>query len=283
MSKKDKNSFIASDKVVRFKLGPQAADVLAVLIYKYGYWMSTERMVIRNGKKYFFISLNDLIAESSYSKSVIAKNIKLLKKEGLVLTIQQGLNKPNLYSLDMGVVESYINKYKVKLKEWQVSIRENSLTSINRRKCNNDTSGILKIEDQESKKTTATKNKNTKNKNTENKITNQASLVEENDLEKMINSLRSCTDDLVKESITNEVYHHLINIVPQLKGFAMSNQDKALILQVCDSEIDAWKIVDKILHNAEYIKVGKKESRFGNLFVGVREIITNYEKCLTNV
>jgi hypothetical protein len=63
----------------------------------------------------------------------------------------------------------------------------------------------------------------------------------------------------------------------------MSNQDKALILQVCDSEIDAWKIVDKILHNAEYIKVGKKESRFGNLFVGVGEIVANYEKCMENV
>jgi hypothetical protein len=285
MIKKSEDHFIKSSKIIRHLLDPKCADVLATLIYKQEYWSKKGKLISKNGKNCFFISQLDIKVETSFSIGVIAKCLKELTKKGYITTIRQGLGKPNLYCVNKEFISSIMELNSEKFKLWQKEVREDKSSRCSNfiENLKNEESSSFKINKQEIKKTTATKNKNTKNKNTENKITNQASLVEENDLELMINSLRTCTDDLEKEVITNEVYHHLIYLVPQLKGFAMSNQDKALILQACDSEIDAWKIVDKIEQNAEYIREGKKESRFGNLFVGVREIITNYEKCLMNV
>ena len=96
MNYKLMDSFIASNKVIRHELGVTAADILAELNSKYTYWDNTNQLQNRDGALYFFTSLNDLRSETGYSKNVISKHIKILKKHGLVKSIRQGLNKPNL-------------------------------------------------------------------------------------------------------------------------------------------------------------------------------------------
>jgi biotin operon repressor len=286
MSNKNQNSFIASDRVIRYKLNPKAADILAVLIYKHGYWKGEDKLRKKEGREYFFISLNDLIAETGFSKNVIAKNIKLLRQAGLVYSIQQGLGKPNFYSINQEVIDSYIERYRAELKNWQKKIKENPITISSKGKCINGTSGVTKKSVQEVKKECATKNKNTKNKNTENTFTNRASSVceihleslkeKEIELEKEISDLRSDDDRNRNERVTS-LFKFLCSLVHSFKFFTMSSEDKELMLNILNSEFPEYKIAPKIISNTSDIINGKKDSRFGSLFVGVVEMIANFE------
>ena len=58
----------------------------------------------------------------------------------------------------------------------------------------------------------------------------------------------------------------------------MSKIDKALLKAIVDSEIEVYKFSSRIVSNAININEGLKETRFGNLFVGVREMVANYDK-----
>jgi biotin operon repressor len=273
-------SFIASNRVVRLKLGVKAADILAVLIYKYKYWKSEEKLGSLNYKGSFYISLNELRAETMFTRNVIAKSINLLKEAGLVYTIQQGLNKPNRYIIDEEVIDRYIKKYTGELEQWQLNVRDNGGYSSNKRKCENSTSRITKKNTQDVIKEDTTKNKNTKNKNTENKnLTNRASSEKpidvESDLETKINSLRQGNDKAVIS-----LFNFLCSLVTSFKVFKMSDDDEKLILKIVESEIPEYKLSDKIISNASDITEGRKEARFGNLFVGVTEMVGNYDKAL---
>jgi hypothetical protein len=286
MKNNNEKSFIASYRVVRHKLGVKAADVLAVLIYKYEYWKSRGDLIPRGGEKYFFITLSDLKAETCFSEKVIAKNIKILVKAGLVLSIRQGLSRPNLYSVNQEVVDHYISEHSVDLEKWQTKIREKtegaSVKVINHK----STSGITEKGVQEVSKESATKNKNTKNKNTENTFTNRASSaceihsesLQENEieLEKEISDLRSADDRDINERVTS-LFKLLCSLVPSFKGFRMSSDDRELLLTILQSEIQDYKIASKIISNTSDIINGKKDSRFGSLFVGVVEMIANFE------
>lgn len=275
------NSFIKSDKVIRYKLGSKSADTLAVLIYKYEYWKSQSKLVYIDGIGYFFISLNDLKAETGYTKNVIAKNISLLKQARLVQSIRQGLNKPNRYSVDQKVIDDYIDRYRGELEKWEKDTRENLVTSGGERKCEKRISRITKRCIQKTSKECATKNKNTKNKNTENNITNRASSGSEIDLEyrleEKISNLRSCDDQEGGQEVVS-LFRLLCSLVESFKGFKMSENDRELILKLTESEIEEYKLVSKITSNAFDIIEGRKESRFGSLFVGVNEMISNYDK-----
>jgi predicted RNA-binding protein with PIN domain len=285
MSNKNQNSFIASDRVIRYKLNPKAADILAVLIYKHGYWKGEDELIKKEGREYFFISLNDLIAETRFSKNVIAKNIKLLRQAGLVYSIQQGLGRPNLYSINQEVIDSYIERYRGELKKWQKKIRENPITLSSKGKCINGTSGVTKKSVQEFKKECTTKNKNTKNKKTKNKnFTNQASLADssevESKLESLINDLRECHNDPKQGVIMKEIFSVLCQFFKPFENFKMSAEDAEFIYQLGNSEIQIYKIIYKIFENIEHIKEGRKASRFGNLFVGIDKMIDNHNKAV---
>jgi len=277
-------SFIASDRVIRHKLGVKAADVLAVLIYKYNYWKSLGKLNSQSQKGTFFISLNDLRAETMYSTKLISDAINVLKEAGLVYTIRQGLNKPNRYLIDEEVIDNYIKEHTGELEQWQRNIRDNGGASSNKRKCEKGTSRTTKKVIHEVTKEDATKNKNTKNKNTENKnFTYRASSVKaiylesdlESDLEEKIYSLRLSDD---KDVIP--LFNLLCSLVPSFKVFKMSDDDEKLILKIVESEILEYKVSDRIISNAIDITEGRKEARFGNLFVGVTEMVTNYDKAL---
>ena len=268
-------SFIASDRVIRHKLGVKAADVLAVLIYKHNYWKSQERLVLIKYKGTFFISLNDLRAETTYSTKLISEAINVLKEAGLVSAIRQGLNKPNRYLIDEEVIANYIKRYTAELEQCQRNIRD---YTGNKRMSQKSTSGTTKKGTQDVIKEDATKNKNTKNKNTENKnLANRASSEKpidlESDLETKINSLRQGDDKDV-----TPLFNLLCSLVTSFKVFKMSDDDEKLILKIVESEILEYKVSDKIISNAFNINEGSKEARFGNLFVGVTEMVSNYDK-----
>lgn len=270
-------SFIASNRIVRLKLGVKAADILAVLIYKKAYWNSQEKLNSVSHKGTFFISLNDLRAETMYSTKLISDAINVLKEAGLVYTIRQGLNKPNRYLIDEEVIDNYIKEHTGELEQWQQNIRDHKG---NKRISQKSTSGTTKKGTQDVIKEDTTKNKNTKNKITKNKIlTNRASSEKPidlaSDLETKINNLRQGDDKAVIS-----LFNFLCSLVNSFGTFKMSDDDEKLILKIVESEIPEYKLSDKIISNASDITKGRKEARFGNLFVGVSEMVANYNEAI---
>ena len=271
------NSFIASKRVLRYKLGVKAADILAVLIFKYNYWKSLGKLNSQNQKGTFFISLNDLRAETMYSTKLISEAIKALKEAGLVYTIRQGLNKPNRYLIDEEVIDNYIKEHTGELEQWQQNIRDHTG---NKRISQKSTSGTTKKGTQDVIKEDTTKNKNTKNRITKNKnLTNRASSEKpidlESDLETKINNLRQGDDKAVIS-----LFNFLCSLVNSFGTFKMSDDDEKLILKIVESEIPEYKLSDKIISNTSDITKGRKEARFGNLFVGVSEMVANYNEAI---
>ena len=282
MNTKIEDSFIASNKIIRFKLRTKAADILAVLIYKNDYWEEQRKLEWKNGKGYFFISLNDLMAETRFSKNIIAKNINFLKAAGLVHSKQQGLNKPNLYSIDKKLIEQYKTKYKGEFNKWQKKIRENNVSSSIIGNYNNNNSGITKTSIQDTTKECSTNNKNTNNKNTNNftnRASSESSLDLENILEKQISKLRECDDKETSQQVMI-LFNLLCSLVPSFDNFKMSDADKELIAQIVESEISDYNLSAKIMTNINDVNEDRKENRFGNLFVGVSKMIINYNNAL---
>lgn len=114
--------FIASSKVIRHMIGIGAADILATLIYKY--WNKEERLTKYKGDTGFYISNADIMEETCFKIHTIKKNIKLLKDKGLISSKQQGLGKPNFYTLDLEKINKFIKDNEDNYKEWRLEIRE---------------------------------------------------------------------------------------------------------------------------------------------------------------
>ncbi|MCA0151724.1 helix-turn-helix domain-containing protein [Winogradskyella vincentii] len=281
MNKKSNYSFIASNKVIRHELGVKAADVLATLIYKYKHWENEKKLQLRDELPCFFASLNDLKSETGYNKNIISKHIKILKKHELVKSIQQGLNRPNLYSVNFDAIDRFIAKHEKSFKDWQNSVRAGKLYSSRSITGNsiNDVTGISNKGIQELSNQYATNNLNTNNKSTNKSFTNRASSANdtnlEDKLEKLIEDIRSCSDGHNKNSI-NTLFKFLCDLVPSFRNFKMSEEDKALLEAIVYSEIEVCKFSSRIISNAIKINDRQKNARFGNLFVGVKEIIANY-------
>jgi hypothetical protein len=285
MKKEIKYEFIASPKVIRYKLDSKAADVLAVLVYKHQYWKDEGRLINCNGSMGFHISTNDIIEETCFGKDVIQKKIKLLEKERLIVRRRQGLNKPNIYFIDEAKIDKYIEDHKEEYEKWRLNIRDKKVVVLpmNTLKAENQHTGSSNSSIQEVVKPVTTKNKNTNNKITKT-ITNRINAEGVTglfdcavELEEKIESLRSCDNPTDIGICTEEIHKLLCSIVPQFKGFAMSAKDKALIANMTYAGVPSWKIADKIIGNARAISEGRKESRFGNLLVGISKMNKEYE------
>lgn len=285
MKKEIKYEFIASPKVIRYKLDSKAADVLAVLVYKHQYWKDEGRLINYNGRMGFHISINDIIEETCFGKDVIQKKIKLLEKEGLIVRRRQGLNKPNIYFIDEAKIDKYIEDHKEEYEKWRLNIRDKKVVVLpmNTLKAENQLSRSSNSSILEVVKSDTTKNKNTNNKITKT-ITNRINAEGVTglfdcavELEEKIETLRSCDNPTDIGICTEEIHKLLCSIVPQFKGFAMSAKDKALIAHMTYDGVPSWKISDKIISNAKAILEGKKESRFGNLLVGISKMNKEYE------
>jgi hypothetical protein len=294
MKNEIKHEFIASSKVIRYKLDAKAADVLATLRYKHQYWKNEGRLIDSKGRKGFYISVNNIKEETCFGKDVIQKRIKLLKKEGLIDFRRQGLTKSNIYYIDENKIDKYIEDHKEEYKRWRSSIRETKgvVSPKDTLKDENTTSRKGNSSLLEYDETVTTKNKNTKNKSIKNTFTNQASLVseihlgpmleleKEIELEKVISDLRSDDDSDINERV-KFLFKFLCSLVPSFKGFSMSNDDRELLLTILQSEIHDYKLASKIISNTTDIVIRRKESRFGNLFVGINKMIANHENlCL---
>lgn len=287
INKDETHAFIKSSKLIRQQLGVKEADVLATLIYKQNHWGKQGKLTTKGSLGYFFISHQDIKAETCFNTSVIAKCIKNLEEKGFVLKIRQGLNKPNLYYVNMKCIKTFLAKETPKFKKWQEETRagKHSRKPKDIRNIKKDVSRELNIDKQEVAETTTTKNKNTNNKKTKNKnLTNQASLVDklevESKLESLINDLRICYIESEQGIIIKEIFSVLCQLFKPFENFKMSDEDADFIHQLGNSEIQIYKIIYKIFENAEHIKEGKKTSRFGNLFVGIDKMIDNHNNAV---
>jgi len=285
MKNEIKHEFIASSKVIRYKLNPKAADVLAVLIYKHEYWKNEGKLINYNGRMGFHISIDDITEETCFGKDVIQNRIKLLKKEGLVVCKRQGLTKPNIYLVDEAKINKYIEDHEEEYEKWRLKIRDKKVVVLpmDTLKGGNQPSRSGKVGIQEVVKPITTKNKNTNNKNNKNHTNriNAERVIDMfdcvNELEEKIDTLRDCHDETDKCDCVKDIHKFLCNIVPQFKGFTMSEKDNALIAQIAYDGVPSWKIADKIVSNAKAIVEGNKESRFGNLLVGISKMNEEYE------
>jgi len=278
--------FIASSKVVRYMINPQAADILAVLIYKYDYWQSKNEIVKYRGLPSFYIPYTDIEEETNYSKNIILKNLKLLEKEGLIKRLRQGLNKPNRYHLDKSKIMNYIKKHEKDYENGRLKIRNKGSVSVSEGFVTagimqNKTSGNSVMMVQEPLKSATTNNKNTNNRNTK-KNTNHVNVgeVEEYDgilfekTEKLTELIESIdeTDVSKKKLGIEKIYKFLIELVPKFEFFISSSQDLEMIGELLEYELEPYKIADKISYNAQRIINGDLEERFGNFFVGLYEM-----------
>lgn len=279
-------AFIASPKVIRFKVGIEAADILATLIYKKGYWNDEEKLFEYKGDIGFYISNSDLEEETCYKSHTIKRGLAKLKNEGLIISKQRGLGQPNFYSLDESIIEQYIEDHLDEYENWRLGIRhKNKLaTPINSKKELIQLSRKYSNNFQEGTQTTTTKNKITKNK-INNTITNRINTDKKNlDLAKyseklgeLIDNVREADENLKFEAIM-EFYEFLCGLIPSFRGFIISKQDYELIEEVIScSSLKSFDITDKIISNAEAIINKRKKRRFGNLFVGLKEINLNFE------
>lgn len=303
-----KYDFISSPKVIRHTISPQAADILATLIYKQKYWAKEGKLISRKGLNCFHISVADISAETCYKKGVIAKNLNLLKKEDLIVVFRQGLNKPNLYHVDESKVLSFIKKNKKKYSDWRLTLKSKKTTVVPMSTLRHLGPAVaMKVEIEHSGSdqmmvldnpiSSTTKNKNTKNKSTKN-LTNCTSAEEdymidslwdkeeeftnlledyiidslwdkEEELTNLIEDYMSSFDDESEKENLDELCSFLKAIVPAFKNFNLSNRDIEYIEELSNYESRCYVTAEKIIRNAQNMIEGKKEVRFGNLFVGL--------------
>lgn len=279
-------SFLPTSKVIRQIVGIPAADILACLMLKNRYWKAEDKLFMYKGNMGFHISLSDIEEETSYRAHTIKKGLSKLKNEGLIISTPQGLGKPNFYSLDENWINEYINGNKGDYDKWRLKVRNKNkpATPINSEIELKQLSRKDSDNFQEGAQTTATKNKITKNKNTNN-FTNHINVVEQefdlmrysDKLEILIDNVKEDNDDKEQFNFCMELFDFLCEVIPRFKGFNISDKDYGLIKDIGDYCINSSHIAYRILKNAQAIIDNRKESRFGNLFIGLEEVNSNCE------
>lgn len=274
--------FIAVPKVVNHKVGLNAAAVLAILIYKYKYWNDQGRLTTKGNFKGFHISHSDIEEEVCLGTSAIARAITKLKKEDLISIKRQGQGDPNLYSVDEGFVEQYIEDHKQDYESWRkrIRVKNSSKTTENSWIGRNEGSRTAKSNDLDPSKSTTTKNKSTKNKQlriSTNRINAEEKIFDQLDvLTDAIICLREPNDDMGASH--QRLFLALRDLVPKFEKFTESPDDSKLIDKLKGYSMDPGEIAFKIVKNAVEIVNGKKDPRFGNLFVGLNEMNENWEQ-----
>ncbi|MGJ5642889.1 hypothetical protein [Formosa sp. S-31] len=276
--------FIASSKVIRYKLDPASADILATLMYKFKYWRNEDKLKEYKGEKGFYISHDDLEKETSYSKNIIQNRIKKLKQEKLINVKRQGLNKPNIYFLDLDNIARYINKHEGSYKNYlkDTGGENSSKKPVVPKIGENQLSGSQKKRIQENKKVANTKNKNTKNKKTYSPVCHMD--VEkikdidekEDELSDLLESIVGYDDDELEDRI-KIVAEFLLKLVPGFKGIKLEAKDYEAIRDFAKYRLYCWDISSKIIENAKRIVKNKYTSSFSNLFIGLKQFNENVE------
>jgi hypothetical protein len=274
------SAYIASSKVIIFKLGINEAAILATLIYKKNYWQEQKGLTKFKGHDCFFISQLDIELENCLKKGVISSAINTLINNDLIKVFRQGLGKPNCYYVNESVILAYEKKHYMEYKEWQAKKIANKKKAVpmSTKKVEMNASRSTNSEDLEVLKEHATNNKNTNNKNTK-QLTNHINVAVKS---KVFNPDEVALADLIENDFFSDetereknviaTYNFLIEMVPQFHGFTHSTYDLAMVEELFDYKIYPYNIAGKLIANAKRIVEGTLESRFGNLFVGLDEM-----------
>lgn len=146
----------------------------------------------------------------------------------------------------------------------------------------NSISGESNLMNQEESNNPTTNNKNTNNKTIKtltNRMNAESVIVLGDyldELAELINDLRVAETNAERELYIDNIFKLLVGCVPRFKEFKKSQKDVELIAQMEQDGPYSYTLADKILSNAQAVIDGKKESRFGDLFVGVDQMILQY-------
>jgi hypothetical protein len=181
-------------------------------------------------------------------------------------------------------VKQYIEDNKEEYEDWRLKIRKEngSETTVNTLIGENKPSGESKIDHQEGSISTTTKNKITKNKKL--RISTNRINAEDKDFDQLdelteaIEALKNPDDD--SDAAHKKLFLLMKSLVPRFSKFQESPGDSKLIDGIASYTLDAGTIAFKILQNAVSINSGEKEPRFGNLFVGLKEMNSNLDQKL---
>ncbi len=293
--------FNRSSKIMENKLGIDAARLLNTLIYKHNYWLSENRMINVRGKQGYYITISNLQMETNLNPYAISKALKKLKKEKLIEVHKIGLPAVNHYVINGYAINKFEKDHVKDYEEWIKKLSEDAKTDRKRfstqsiaenqpaalivpQSAKISTTGELNSSPLVSEFSTVTNNKNTKNKNTN--TTNRINAVElEIDLYDYVDELTDAVMGLQNSNSDDPESHSmmfdlLVKIVPAFNSFSESPGDSKMIDSIRDYYLEDYKIAYKILSNAEAIIAGKKDSRFGNLFVGLEEMNVNLEELM---
>jgi len=295
---KNIKGFNRSSKIMEYKLGINEARLLNTLVYKHNYW-SSEKRLIKIGKELgFYVTIPNLQGETNLGPSVIKRCIKELKKSGLINVYKIGIPAKNHYVLNKHAIESFDDIHgsdyetwidslgymakvdRVRFDNWRSQNADNThVLLIESQIGQNDPTGGFKMTPLDGSKSTVTKNKSTKNKILKT-ITNRTSaeldFVEfEEKLQLKIEELQDSNDDL--DALCTNLHGFLCENIPKFEKFVPSDDDIEHLRNIAGYELDGAGISSKITSNMRSICDGKKKARFGNLFVGLKEIARNTE------
>lgn len=307
IEQKFEKGFNRSSKIMEYKIGINEARLLNTLVYKYNYWSTEGGLTNLNGESAFWITIPNLQVETNLSPSVIKRCLGKLKKSGLIEVYKKGIPAKNYYVLNREAIDNFDTQYEQEYEAWTDKIYKSAKTDrarfgtqnneiIKESKENiienaplalivsqlgqNDPTSEVKIDSLDRSKTTVTKNKITKNKKLKTN-TNHINVaieigVSEEDLISKIFELQQSKLEGLPE-LYKEFYSFLRDSVPMFKYFKASDKDYEFIDSLIDSPIDNHFLATKIRENVRAIIAKRKECRFGNLFVGIKEMSENFK------
>ena len=299
--------FNRSSKIMEHRIGIDEARLLNTLIYKYNYWVDEDRMVKLKEGDAFWITIPNLQGETNLKPFTIKNAIKKLKKLKLVEVYKKGIPAKNHFILNKKAILEFDDKYKDKYESWLDELstkagedrsrfpKQFNKTSDEDEPLVKETTSAALIIPQSAEKSptselvfrplvneysTVTNNKSTNNKNTNTTNRKNADRCfinydeQEEEIEKLIDNFKlDYYDDNDKQ--VEDIYNYLINLVSKMEKFKMSDDDYNLIMNISKYSLKSYDIASKIISNSKDISEGIKEVRFGNLFVGLREIDLN--------
>jgi len=305
--------FNRSSKIMEHIIGIDEARLLNTLIYKHNYWVDEDRMVKLKEGDAFWITIPNLQGETNLKPFTIKKAIKELEKLNLIEVYKRGIPSKNHYILNKKAILEFDDKHIAKYESWldelyikasedrsRFTAQENNISDddinlfdkidsaalIIPQLAEKSPTGELVFSPLVSEYSTVTNNKNTNNKITNNFTNRINAVVSVSNIYDYNNELTNVIEDLLDENSDysdshSRLFDFLIKLVPEFEYFSESTEDSSLIERIRSYSIEPDDISFKILSNAKAILDGNKPVRFGNLFVGLEEMSTNYyEKVL---
>lgn len=294
IEQKFEKGFNRSSKIMEYKIGINEARLLNTLVYKHNYWLGENKLEKIDEGWGFYITIPNLQGETNLSESVIKRCLNKLKKEGLIEVHRKGIPAKNHYVLNKEAIESFDEKNGSEYESWLDALdynaqndrarfkkhSQNTSVSLMESKIGqNDLTSEVKMTQLDRSKTTVTKNKITKNKKPI--ITNRTHAdIDFVEFEELLGSkimeLQDTSDDSI-DQLCEELHGFICERIPKFEMYDPSYNDLGYLMEIATYNLDSAGMASKIITNLRAICDGSKDARFGNLFVGLREIALNTE------